>query len=209
MIIEHNVPQGSLEWHNLRSGRVTGTSLKSAFGSPKVQRTLMLSLVADRMCQNIHEDISSKAMDHGNETEGMARQTASQTLGIEFKQVGFLTSTEIDNFGISPDAVVRDDDTIVGGLEIKCPNSNKHIEYLLDNKVPNDYWHQVLAPFVLSDDVLWWYFMSYDYRNYSRPEFYIKVDRADIEDEIADTRKKLIDFLKRTNELHLELALGD
>ena len=57
-MIELTLEQGSLEWHNERAGRVTGTSLQSALGAKyskpkklwtlgdkKVQETLSYSII--------------------------------------------------------------------------------------------------------------------------------------------------------------------
>jgi len=53
--------------------------------------------------------------------------------------VTFVFHPFIDNAGASPDSLIGDD----GGLEIKCPDLNTHIEYLLHKKIPADYMWQV------------------------------------------------------------------
>ena len=61
-----DVEQGSYEWHKLRQGCVTGTTLKSALGTPKVQETLLNKLVAERMTEPQIDEINSKAEGYTN-----------------------------------------------------------------------------------------------------------------------------------------------
>jgi hypothetical protein len=118
-----------------------------------------------------------------------------------------MLSEEIQDAGMSPDAVYRDDDgVIVGGLEVKNPTSKVHIEYCIKGEVPTKYWDQVLCPFVLSDQIKWWVFMSYDYRNYTRPVFFVKVTRESVDKEVKERRKKLMSFLQMVDEKHFELS---
>ena len=114
-----------------------------------------------------------------------------------------MKSTLQDWFAISPDAVSRNDKAkIIGGLETKSPDSKKHVEYLLKDEIPKEYFFQVIAPFVVSDDIEFWYFASYDDRNYSRPLFLKKVLRQDVEKQIQEARIKLKAFLDNVSEMH-------
>jgi hypothetical protein len=208
-MIELNMEQGSIAWHKARTGIVTSTKLKSAVGTPAVQQTLLYELLADRMAEKVFEDISSAAMAHGNETEDMARLTASKALGLDFEPIGMLVSDIVDDYGISPDGVYRRDGKIVGGIEIKCPNSRKHIEYMIKGEVPKEYFHQTRSPFVLSDDIEFWIFMSFDYRNYNQPEFYIKIERDDVIEDVKKMREKLSTFNRMVKAKHFDMCLND
>ena len=95
---------------------------------------------------------------------------------------------------------------IVGGAELKCPDSKTHIEYILKDEVPKKYWHQTIAPFVASDDVKWWYFASYDDRCYERPLFIKTIDRPDVEVEVQDIRRRLNLFLQAAGKQHETLT---
>ena len=200
-----NVEQGSHDWHLLRQSKVTGTRLKSALGSPSVQATLLHELVAERMTEVQIDDFNSAAVDRGIAMEPIARRAVIAETGINFVETGMLLSDYIDGFGLSPDAVYFEDGVVVGGLEIKCPGSKKHVEYLCDNTLPKEYCHQVKAPFILDDSVQWWYFASFDDRNYERPLFITKATREDFADIDAD-RAKLCKFLESVNTAHLALT---
>ena len=201
-----SVEQGSHDWHLLRQGIVTGTSLGAALGSPKVQATLMYELIAEMMTEPQINDLGSEAVKRGNEMEPIARRAVSDKTKIKFVETGMLFSDDIDGFGFSPDGIaINKKGVIEGGLEIKCPNSKKHIEYIVKDEIPSEYLAQVKAPFLLSDDICWWYFASFDDRNYERPLFLKLVKRSDFP-TIEEDREKLKDFINRTAMLHAELT---
>jgi hypothetical protein len=204
MRVSH-VKQGEYDWHCLRQGKVTGTSLKSALGTPAVQTTLMYKLLAGRMTEPQIVDLNSAAVTRGNEMEPLARKAMEKRSGYKFDEVGMLIATEMDNFGVSPDGVYFEDGVLIGGLETKCPNSAKHIEYLDKAVIPAEYKHQVMAPFLLSDSLEWWIFASYDDRNYELPIFERTFYRADYIDLEKD-KAKLSAFLKMVDEKHMQLT---
>jgi len=207
-MIELKLEQGSLEWHKARQGRVTGTSLGSAVSKkPAVQKTLLKHLVAQRMTEAKFSDYVSDAMQRGIDLEPKAVEAGSVFMKKKFIKCGFLISDEFEQFGFSPDGVYKNaKGVIVGGIETKCPNSETHLEYIIDDVVPKKYLWQVYTPFVLDDSVKWWLFASYDDRVYSRPTFFKLVKRAEIVEEIAEAREKLRTFLEDVRAKHLELS---
>lgn len=205
MLRKIEVEQGSLEWHLLRQGIVTGTTLKSAIGSAKVQETLMHKLIAEKMTEPQIDDINSASVVRGREVEPLARKAVIEETGIAFIETGMLVNDELPGFGVSPDAIYERDGLIVGGLEIKCPDSKKHIEYLRGGCLPKEYAEQVMAPFILSDQIEFWYFASFDDRNYERPLFITKVERKHFKG-IADARAKLAAFIESVNTEHEALT---
>ena len=200
-----DIEQGSYEWHCERQGRVTGTTLASALGTAKVQATLRHKLVAERMTEPLIEDLNTPAIAKGREMEPHARRAVIEKTGINFVETGMLIDSEIEHFALSPDAIYEEDGIVKGGLEIKCPNSKKHVEYLLSDAVPKEYFHQVIAPFVMSESVEWWDFASFDDRNYERPLSILRVNRPKNE-IISEYREKLINFLKTVNDAHIKLT---
>ena len=200
-----DIEQKSFEWLKARAGNVTGTSLSSALGTPAVQKTLMYSLIADRMTEVQMSDLSTPAIDRGNELEPFAIRATQDETGIQFTETGLLLNDAYPRFSISPDGIVEEDGVIVGGIETKCPNSKKHVEYLMKNEIPKEYLHQVKAPFIMSDDVKYWVFASFDDRNYERPLFVKTVTRDDF-DDIDECREKLLKFLDEVNEGHMDLT---
>lgn len=198
-----NCEQGSLEWHQLRTGKVTGTTLKSALGSKTVQKTLLNKIVAERMTEPQIDDLNAPAVVRGRELEPIARRAVEKQTGLSFTETGIMVSDDIEGFAFSPDGI--EVATGEGGIEIKCPDSKKHVEYLIDGGIPKDYYHQVMAPFLMSDRFKWWIFASFDDRNYEKPLFIKRVTREDFPD-IEENRKKLKTFLAEVEAAHLELT---
>lgn len=217
-MIELDLEQGSLEWHQERAGRVTGTSLKSALGAKftkakgwtlgdvKVQTTLSYELIAERMTEVQIVELNTAAVERGRELEPYAIKSAAKFSGENYEECGMLISSDMQEFGFSPDSVVKKDGEIIGGLETKCPSSKKHIEYLINNTLPTEYYWQVMSPFLCSDLIQWWDFASFDDRNYEKPLFYMRINRKDLEKEIEEAKKILKVFLSTVREVHEELV---
>lgn len=210
-----NVEQGTPEWHEQRFGCVTGTRLQSALGASyskaknkwtlgkkDVQNTLMYELISERMSQNEIFELNVAHMERGNELEPFAVNSSGEARGITFDTCGMLESEAISGFKFSPDAVHYNNGIITGGLETKCPNGKKHIEYLLLDRVPPEYFWQVNAPFLMSKKIEWWDFASYDDRNYQRELFIIRTHRGDNLELIQQAEEILIDFLNNVDEVH-------
>ena len=219
-MIELDIEQGSLEWHQERAGRVTGTSLQSAIGAKysnpkklwtigdkKLQETLSYSIISERMTEVQIVELNTPAVERGRELEPFAIKAVSKLNNTEFLECGMLISEELPEFGFSPDAIYKNTQgVIVGGLETKCPSSKKHIEYMINGVVPSEYYWQVLSPFICSDDILWWDFASYDDRNYERPLFCIRVHKADVQEHVKQAREILTEYLKEVNSIHENLV---
>jgi hypothetical protein len=217
-MIELDLEQGSLEWHQERAGRVTGTSLKSALGAKftiksgwtigdkNQQETLTYELIAERMTEVQIVELNTAAVERGRELEPFAIKHAAIETGEDYQDCGMLICESMQDFGFSPDAVVKNDGVVIGGLETKCPSSKKHVEYLIKDEIPNEYYWQVLAPFICSDSIQWWDFASYDDRNYEKPLFVKRVNRADVLEIIEKAKAELKQYLKSVCEKHEELV---
>lgn len=204
-MIVNKVGQRSDDWYRLRFGKVTGTRLKSALGSPSVQKTLMYELIAERMAETMITELDTDAISRGRELEPLAKKEVEKKISMKFSEAGMLLDEKI-NFGMSPDGIyINENGKVTGGIEIKCPNSKKHIEYVIKDTLPREYLHQVMAPFLLSDDIEFWYFASYDDRNYERPLFLKRIERDYFDDLIAQ-REKLEEFLSMVDKAHQELT---
>ena len=111
---------------------------------------------------------SSWAMDQGSIREMEARPWFEFATGIKVDRAGFVT-TDDDRIGCSPDGLIGED----GGLELKCPQPNTHLQYLLAGVVPKQYLAQVHGSMFVTGRK-WWYFLSY---SRSFPPLLIKVER--------------------------------
>lgn len=172
-MIYTNIIQGTDEWHAVRCGKITASHLDDVLASAtaaalkadpkaesKTRANYRAKLVAERMSgQVIKNGFSSAAMERGTEMEKFAR-AAYEAVSDQFvDQIGFADHPEIPMCGCSPDGFVGER----GLVEIKCPNTLTHINYLRAGVVPTEYVKQMQWQMeVLDRD--WCDFVSYDDR---------------------------------------------
>ena len=183
--------QGSDAWFNIRIGKVTASRVadvlaKTKTGYSTTRDNYMAQLVCERLTGQKGESFTNAAMQHGTETEPLARAAYEALRDVLVDEVGFVSHPTIEMSGASPDGLVGED----GLIEIKCPNTATHIETLLSETVPNKYYTQM--QFQLScTGRKWCDFVSFDNRLPSELQMFVKrVPRDDvyirlIEDEIV------------------------
>jgi len=194
--------QGSDAWFNIRIGKVTASRVadvlaKTKTGYSTTRDNYMAQLVCERLTGQKGESFTNAAMQHGTETEPLARAAYEARYDVLVDEVGFVSHPTIEMSGASPDGLVGDE----GLLEIKAPNTATHIETLLSESVPNKYYTQM--QFQLScTGRKWCDFVSFDNRLPTELQMFVKrVPRDDmyirlIEDEIV----------KFLNELDIKIA---
>ena len=158
MNIVRGIEQGSDEWKELRAGRVTASNFGKvlAGGNGKTRRAYMLQLLAERLSGEPQETYTNAAMEWGTQTEPRARAVYELLTGHDVEQV---TMVERDEYvACSPDGLLPG-----SGLEIKCPNTATHLDYLLSEQLPAAYRPQVQGCIWICE-VDRWDFMSFDPR---------------------------------------------
>jgi len=99
-------------------------------------------LAAARIGYDITKDISSlSSVEWGLENEWLAVESYCERFLSDVKYpVEFQPHPEYpDSVGCTPDAYVGSD----GLIEVKCPDSNNHLDNVLDNKQLDDYFAQI------------------------------------------------------------------
>jgi putative phage-type endonuclease len=171
------IEQGTAEWHLMRLGKVTASRVSDVLAKIKTgesasRKNYRAELVVQRLTGLPSESFTNAAMEWGTATEPMARIAYEITKEVLVEQVGFIEHPTIAMFGCSPDGLVHD-----GMIEIKCPNSATHIEYLTDNKAPAKYINQMQCQMAVTGRK-WCDFVSFDPR---LPEdlqlFVVRVER--------------------------------
>ena len=183
------VKQRSPEWFEQRLGnasasRIADVIAKTKSGYSASRDNYLTELVLERFGLP-QASFSSQSMDWGTETEPLARAHYEAITGVFVDEVGYVPHPTIKHAGASPDGVVGD-----GLLEIKCPNTKTHFEYLLNGEVPNKYKPQ-MAWQMACTGAKWVDFVSFDPRapeglqyfqiRYERDDEYIKM----LEDEVV------------------------
>lgn len=158
------IEQGTVEWHLQRLGKVTASRIadvlsKGKSGESASRKNYRTELLVQRLTGQPGESFTSAAMEWGTQTEPMARIAYEAEMGRFVNQVAFLDHPTIANYGCSPDGLVDKD----GLIEIKCPNSSTHIDYLLDDKPPAKYVPQMQCQMAVTGRQ-WCDFVSFDPR---------------------------------------------
>jgi YqaJ-like viral recombinase domain len=151
------VVQGTPEWFAARCGIPTASNFDKIItsdGKPSKQREKYLfQLAGEKIIGKAEETYTNAAMQRGVEMEAEARQLYELVSGNTVNQIGLC----VDNgYGASPDGLIGED----GGLEIKCPILSTQVSYLLDNKLPVEYFQQVQGNLLVTGRK-WWDFVSY------------------------------------------------
>jgi putative phage-type endonuclease len=155
-----NCEQGTQEWFNARLGVPTASNFDKIItteGKPSKQRTKYLyQLAGEAISMSSEDTFQSTAMLRGIELESQARELYSMLFDLPVSKVGLCVTEGEIKAGASPDSLVGED----GLLEIKCPTISTHVSYLLDNKLPTDYFQQVQGQLFVTERK-WCDFMSY------------------------------------------------
>jgi putative phage-type endonuclease len=135
-----DAPQGNDAWLQSRLGKITASRLsdllaKTKSGPAASRANYLAELVAERLTGQQGERFQSAAMAWGTETEPQARAAYSFRRDVAVLETGFVLHPQMDFAGASPDGLVGDD----GLLEIKCPNTATHIDYVLSGGAPSKY----------------------------------------------------------------------
>jgi len=197
--------QGSPEWFEARRGFVGASSINDVMavtksgGEAATRRNLRARIIAERLTGVCADSFSSAAMQWGTDNEPIARALFEVTSGLDVEQVGFILHPEIKMTGASPDGLIGDK----GLIEIKCPNTATHIDYLLGGVAPSDYHNQMLWQMECTGRD-WCEFVSYDPR---MPEdlqlFQVRFMRD--EARIESLRSGVIKFLSEVDEVLIKL----
>lgn len=141
------IEQGTLEWRMLRLGKISGSRIsdvmaKGRDNKPSVTReNYMYELATERLTNIPTESFTSPAMTWGTENEDMARTAYEVFKGVFVSELPWVAHPSIANAGCSPDGLVDDK---LGLVEIKCPNTKTHIEYILKGEPAKTYYNQMM-----------------------------------------------------------------
>ena len=195
--------QGTDAWHQMRLGKVTASRMadvlsKGKSGESASRAKYRTELVVQRLTGLPSESFTNAAMEWGTQTEPQARVAYEIATSNFVEQVAFIDHPTIKWFGCSPDGLVGN-----GLIEIKCPNSSTHIDYLMDGKPPSKYIPQMQCQMAVTGS-RWCDFVSFDPRlpddlqlfvvRLDRDDEYIKEMEVEVEkflSEVEDTLTKL------------------
>lgn len=186
------------EWFAARLGKVTASRIgdimaKTESGYSAARKNYMAQLLCERLT-GMREDIFvSATMQRGTDLEAKARATYILTNGDLVEEIGFVEHPNIEMAGASPDGLVNDD----GLIEIKCPNTATHLEFMRTKKPKSEYILQMQWQMACTGRS-WCDFVSYDDRLPEKFAFRsIRLERDDdLIKEIEAEVQKFLDELR-------------
>lgn len=178
------------EWFAARIGKVTASRVadviaktKSGYGAGRAN--YLADLVVERLTGQKAQGFSNAAMEWGTQTEPQARAAYSAKTGILVEEVGFIDHPTVAMSGASPDGFAEE-----GLVEIKCPNTATHLEYILDGKPPQKYVTQMQWQMACTGRP-WCDFVSFDPRLPERLQLLVvRVPRDDVYIAMLETEVK-------------------
>lgn len=203
-------PQGTEEWKQARAGVVTASRIadvlaKIKSGEAAARRDYRAQLVAEILTGRPQEDgFQSAEMLWGTEQEPLARSAYEVATGHLVDLVGLVIHPEIERAGASPDGIVAADDVNGTGLvEIKCPKTATHLQYLLDDVIPVKYEPQMMWQMACTD-AQWVDFVSYDPRLPLKHQLFVKRLERDPQ-RIMEIEAEVIVFIREADAIITKL----
>ncbi len=191
---KHNIEQQTEEWHHLRKGKVTGTTLKSIMGTPKAREDALYEIIAERLTVGVDMDYENP-MDRGNRLEPEAIKVFEFETEKTVERTGFCEDDMNEMISNSPDGLIGEDEA----LEVKCMGGKNHVKMWLKDEVPDEYKWQVVQYFIVNEKLQKLYFVGYNPDIPVHPMHIIEVNRDSVASEMEKARKSQEEFLEEVN----------
>ena len=168
--------QRTEEWYRLRHSSIGGSDSKSLFVKDLSDSSIFYRILAEQMEDfTMDEDpFISRDMQRGIDLEPDARFQLYLETNVTFHECGLIKNDKFDFLHLSPDGVTKD---LTIATEIKCPDKKTHAEYLLKDKVPEEYVYQIVSYFYNIPTLETLYFASYRPENNEIPLFVKELNR--------------------------------
>ena len=175
-----DIEQGTPEWFAIRCGKVTASRVADIIATTKSgysasRANYEAQLICEILTGKPAESFTNSAMQWGTDTEPLARAQYELKTGNMVDQVGFVVHPTIEQSGASPDGLIGTE----GAIEIKCPQTNTHLDTLLNQTVPGKYITQIQWQLACTQRK-WCDFVSYDPRLPDNLALFIKRVDADV-----------------------------
>jgi len=196
------------DWFAARLGKVTASRVADVIAKTKTgygagRANYAADLVVERLTGQKAQGFTNAAMEWGTEQEPYARAAYSAKTGILVEEVGFIDHPTVAMSGASPDGFAED-----GLIEVKCPNTATHLEYIFDGKPPQKYVTQMQWQMACAGKP-WCDFVSYDPRLPERLQLLVvRVPRDDdyikmLEQEVTTFLQELDDKINKLEKVTL------
>lgn len=202
MNLVKNLEQRTEEWKQIRKGSIGGTRVKMVMA--KNNLPLIDELIAEKHTDLIEENYINDAMQRGIDLEPFAIKEFEELSETKVDTYGLVTNEKFPGCHLSPDGLVLDVTGVpMFGVEVKCPSTKKHVEYIRTNRVPAEYKYQVYHYFTICETISSMFFVSYDPRFEARPVHMVQLNREDITEELEAFKTGLLKFIDKLNKNEL------
>ncbi len=193
--------QRTEQWFQDRLGHATGSRASDILAGKDTQarKGYLTQLVTERLTGRAQDSFVNADMQRGIDVEPLAKAAYQASYELT-DDVGFVRHPLIRWFGASPDALVGSD----GLVEIKCPRSTTHLDYIQSGKPPAKYVHQMMAQLSCTGR-RWVDFVSFDDRFPEHLRLFV-VRFQPTEEEIENFESKVKEFLNDVNNLMEKLC---
>jgi putative phage-type endonuclease len=196
-------PQSTDQWKQDRCGVVTASRFSDVLakirtGEAAARYNYKAEIIAERLTGIPSEGFTTSAMQWGIDHEDQARAIYEAINDVKVDQTGMIKHSEIEA-GASPDGLVGDE----GLIEIKCPNTATHIQFLLSRNVPKNYYAQMQGQMWITGRQ-WCDFVSYDPRLNDRLAFTVQHILRD-DKFIEELEREVRLFIQEVEQMILEL----
>jgi YqaJ-like viral recombinase domain len=186
------VEQGTLEWKEVRCGIVTASRFADVMdftkkGEGADRKKYRSELISEILTGVPYPRYESWEMRWGREQEQFARSAYEIQNDVLVETPGFIKHATIARFGGSPDGSVDK-----GGIQIKCPNTTTHLNWLLAGTVPIEHAPQMAAE-MSAYGWDWEDFVSFDPRLPEHLQLFVRRWERN-EHIIASVEKEVVQF---------------
>lgn len=207
--VQEGPAYGTDAWKDARRGLVTASRFGDVMSEPRSKaakeagmmsetaRSYMLELVASAITGQDRVGGKSAAMERGVDMEADAIDAYAEA---RFAEVAAGRLLIRDGIGATPDGFVEDDDDGPGIIEVKCPESKRHLETWMSRRVPDDYVEQVQGQLWISGRA-WCDFISYDDR-FPLP-MRLVIIRVNRDEELIDAMERKVCSFRDQVQSHL------
>jgi hypothetical protein len=212
-----NLEQGSIEWKQARAGIFTasraadGTAAKKQtkaqiaqgiFEETAERSKYRTELICEILTGQPYPHFVSQDMMWGSANEPFARAAYELQQDVLVETCGLIMHPDIPRFGASCDGLIGKD----GILEVKCPTTRTHLEWLMAGVVPTEHVPQMLAQMACTGRQ-WVDFVSFDPRLPAHLQLFGRRFRRD--EKLIDTlENEVVHFTKELDEVLAALPQG-
>ena len=156
----HDVTQGSPEWLALRTKYPTASEFSNIITPKELKPSKsMVKYIARKLAEKWMgqpmESVVAPAADQGTVRQDAARDWYGLEMGVDVQAVGLILADD-EKSACSPDGLIGGQ----YGLEVKCPEADTHVRWVLEGELPPEHMLQVQGSMMVCG-LTRWDFLSY------------------------------------------------